>query len=159
MNWRGAAGPSTARIPNSLWPRARGWRHRADRGDDSDVCGQTRLELALREAELRALEAQINPHFLFNCLNSIRGLVTEDPKLAQDMITRFAALLPYNLHGDVGHTVPLSVGKLSNAVLQRVLSPRLEQVSSAMANAAGSCASLISICWSPKAITRASISA
>jgi len=69
---------------------------------------ETRLELALREAELRALEAQINPHFLFNCLNSIRGLVTEDPKLAQDMITRFAALLRYNLHGDVGHTVPLS---------------------------------------------------
>jgi LytS/YehU family sensor histidine kinase len=69
---------------------------------------ETRLELALREAELRALEAQINPHFLFNCLNSIRGLVTEDPKLAQEMITRFAALLRYNLHADAGHTVPLS---------------------------------------------------
>jgi hypothetical protein len=69
---------------------------------------ETRLELALRDAELRALEAQINPHFLFNCLNSIRGLVTEDPKLAQDMITRFATLLRYNLNRDVGHTVPLS---------------------------------------------------
>ena len=67
-----------------------------------------RMQLALREAELRALEAQINPHFLFNCLNSIRGLVTEDPRLAQDMITRFAALLRYNLNHDVGHTVPLS---------------------------------------------------
>ena len=69
---------------------------------------QVRLELALREAELRALEAQINPHFLFNCLNSIRGLVVEDPPKAQDMITRFATLLRYNLNHDSRHTVPLS---------------------------------------------------
>jgi glucose-6-phosphate-specific signal transduction histidine kinase len=69
---------------------------------------EARLESALRDAELRALEGQINPHFLFNCLNSIRGLVVEDPKLAQDMITRFATLLRYNLNRDVGHTVPLS---------------------------------------------------
>jgi hypothetical protein len=67
-----------------------------------------RMESALRDAELRALEAQINPHFLFNCLNSIRGLVTENPVLAQEMITRFATLLRYNLNRDVGHTVPLS---------------------------------------------------
>jgi two-component system sensor histidine kinase AlgZ len=69
---------------------------------------QVRLELALREAELRALEAQINPHFLFNCLNSIRGLVVEDPQKAQDMITRFATLLRYNLNHDSRHTVPLA---------------------------------------------------
>jgi two-component system LytT family sensor kinase len=69
---------------------------------------EARLERELRDAELRALEAQINPHFLFNCLNSIRGLVTEKPALAQDMITRFATLLRYNLNRDVGHTVPLS---------------------------------------------------
>ena len=69
---------------------------------------EARLERELRDAELRALEAQINPHFLFNCLNSIRGLVTENPALAQEMITRFATLLRYNLSRDVGHTVPLS---------------------------------------------------
>jgi LytS/YehU family sensor histidine kinase len=69
---------------------------------------QVRLELALREAELRALEAQINPHFLFNCLNSIRALVIEDPPKAQDMITRFATLLRYNLNHESRHTVPLS---------------------------------------------------
>ena len=69
---------------------------------------EVRLQLALREAELRALEAQINPHFLFNCLNSIRALVLENPALAQDMITRFASILRYNLHRDLNHTVPLA---------------------------------------------------
>lgn len=64
-------------------------------------------QLALREAELRGLEAQINPHFLFNSLNSIRGLVLENPPLAQDLITRLANILRYNLHRDAGHTVPL----------------------------------------------------
>ena len=68
---------------------------------------EVRLQLALREAELRALEAQINPHFLFNCLNSIRALVVENPGLAQDMITRFATILRYNLRHDLNHTVPL----------------------------------------------------
>jgi len=66
------------------------------------------MQLAVRAAELRALEAQINPHFLFNSLNSIRGLVVEDPQKAQDMITRFAALLRYNLNRDRQHTVPFS---------------------------------------------------
>jgi uncharacterized membrane-anchored protein YhcB (DUF1043 family) len=69
---------------------------------------EANMQLALREAELRALEAQINPHFLFNCLNSIRGLVVEDPQKAQEMITRFATLLRYNLNHDSRHTVPLA---------------------------------------------------
>jgi hypothetical protein len=64
-------------------------------------------QLALSEAELRGLEAQINPHFLFNSLNSIRGLVLENPPLAQDLITRLANILRYNLHRDASHTVPL----------------------------------------------------
>ena len=69
---------------------------------------EVQMQLALREAELRALEAQINPHFLFNCLNSIRGLVVEDPHKAQDMITRFATLLRYNLNHEPGTHGPVS---------------------------------------------------
>jgi hypothetical protein len=69
---------------------------------------EAELLLALREAELRALEAQINPHFLFNGLNSIRALVVENPARAQDMITRLANILRHNLRDDVRHTVPLS---------------------------------------------------
>jgi len=66
------------------------------------------LQLAVREAELRALEAQLNPHFLFNSLNSIRALVVENPSLAQDMLTRLANILRYNLHRDLMHTIPLA---------------------------------------------------
>jgi two-component system, LytTR family, sensor histidine kinase AlgZ len=38
-----------------------------------------------REAELRALKAQVNPHFLFNSLNSISALTTSDPPKAREM--------------------------------------------------------------------------
>ena len=69
---------------------------------------EVHLQLAVRDAELRALEAQINPHFLFNALNSIRGLVLEDPPLAQDMVTRLANILRYNLRRDLKQLVPLS---------------------------------------------------
>src|SRR5262249_54330758 len=69
---------------------------------------EVKLQLAFRQAELRALEAQINPHFLFNCLNSIRALVIENPPLAQDMLTRLANILRFNLHRDLLHTIPLS---------------------------------------------------
>ena len=68
---------------------------------------ETQMKLALSEAELRALESQLNPHFLFNCLNSIRGLVSENPAQAQDMITRLANIMRYNLQRDRRHTVPL----------------------------------------------------
>lgn len=61
-----------------------------------------------REAELRALKAQINPHFLFNCLNTIRGMIVESPAKAQEMVTRLANILRYNLRGDRAPTVPLS---------------------------------------------------
>lgn len=69
---------------------------------------EARMKLALSEAELRALESQLNPHFLFNCLNSIRGMVNENPAQAQDMITRLANILRYNLQHERPHTVPLA---------------------------------------------------
>lgn len=56
---------------------------------------QIRAELA--EAELRALRAQINPHFLFNTLNSIAALITEDPAAAEETTTRLAEVFRYTL--------------------------------------------------------------
>jgi hypothetical protein len=66
------------------------------------------LRRTLREAELLALEAQINPHFLFNSLNSIRALVTVEPVRAQDMLTRLANVLRSTLDRHHRHTVTLS---------------------------------------------------
>ncbi|MCA2966419.1 MAG: histidine kinase [Acidobacteriaceae bacterium] len=68
---------------------------------------EAQLQLALREAQLRALETQLNPHFLFNSLNSIRALVDLDPARAQDMLTRLSNVLRHRLRHDDTHTVPL----------------------------------------------------
>src|SRR4029077_6595091 len=42
-------------------------------------------QVSAREAELRALRAQLNPHFLFNSLNSISALTGPDPEAARRM--------------------------------------------------------------------------
>ncbi|MBX7152214.1 histidine kinase [bacterium] len=55
------------------------------------------LQAAKREAELSLLKAQLNPHFLFNALNSIRALTVENPAKAQDAITHLANMLRYTL--------------------------------------------------------------
>jgi two-component sensor histidine kinase len=68
-----------------------------------------RLKLAVqsRDAKLNALKLQLNPHFLFNSLNSVRALVTEAPHQAQTMITRLARLLRTTLKSSKILTVPL----------------------------------------------------
>src|SRR5439155_12086683 len=47
-------------------------------------------EILAREAELKALKAQINPHFLFNSLHSISALTAVDPAKARDMCIRLS---------------------------------------------------------------------
>jgi two-component sensor histidine kinase len=56
-----------------------------------------RVELA--QAELRALRAQVNPHFLFNTLNTIASLITINPAAAEDTTTRLAEVFRYALRG------------------------------------------------------------
>ncbi len=51
------------------------------------------LQVLAREAELRALRAQIDPHFLFNSLNSINALVMTDPEAARRMCVLLAEFL------------------------------------------------------------------
>jgi two-component system LytT family sensor kinase len=54
---------------------------------------EAQLEVLAREAELTAIKAQLQPHFLFNSLNSILALIDHDPAEARHMLTRLASLL------------------------------------------------------------------
>jgi LytS/YehU family sensor histidine kinase len=78
------------------------WLMRARRAELYEL--QSRA--AAQAAELRALKAQLDPHFLFNALNGIRAMIAIDPPRAQDLITQLAALLRHALSG--ADTVPLS---------------------------------------------------
>jgi len=66
-----------------------------------------RLEVMAKEAELRALQAQVNPHFFFNSLNSVRALIYENPENAAQMIDQLASLMRYALQSGQRDTVPL----------------------------------------------------
>jgi two-component system LytT family sensor kinase len=62
---------------------------------------ESQLAQQLIQAELRALRAQINPHFLFNSLNTIASLIASDPKKAESMTVRLAHIFHYVLtHAD-----------------------------------------------------------
>jgi hypothetical protein len=65
-------------------------------------------EIAGREAELRALRAQIDPHFLFNSLNSISGLVGIDPQSARSMCQKLGDFLRDSLTLGGAGRIPLS---------------------------------------------------
>jgi signal transduction histidine kinase len=70
-----------------------------------------RLEEQLRamttEAELKALKAQINPHFLFNTLNTIAQLIHTDPAQAEATVERLAEMFRYVLTSTEGGLVSL----------------------------------------------------
>lgn len=50
------------------------------------------------EAELQALQSKINPHFLYNALNSIVSLIHEDPNKAEDMTLKLSKLFRYSIN-------------------------------------------------------------
>ncbi|MCL4818621.1 MAG: histidine kinase [Vicinamibacteria bacterium] len=60
-----------------------------------------------REAELKALRAQLQPHFLFNALNSISALTTAHPAGARDMCVRLAEFLRLSLRHGQRDAIPL----------------------------------------------------
>jgi sensor histidine kinase YesM len=69
---------------------------------------QLELAVVARDAQLQSLRAQINPHFLFNCLNSLRHLIVTEPRRAEVMVTGLAELLRYSLAADRTASVALS---------------------------------------------------
>jgi LytS/YehU family sensor histidine kinase len=69
---------------------------------------QSELARALQLAELRLLKSQLNPHFLFNALNTVRSLIADNPARAQDAVTRLAKTLRYTLTSPQDELVTLS---------------------------------------------------
>ena len=65
------------------------------------------LRAAKTEIELNSFKAQMNPHFMFNSMNSIRALVDENPDKAKQAITMLSGLLRNNLTLGKNQTIPL----------------------------------------------------
>jgi sensor histidine kinase YesM len=61
---------------------------------------QEHLKDNLQQSQLHALMNQLNPHFMFNCINNIRALILEDKHKARDMLAHMADMLRYNLQDD-----------------------------------------------------------
>ncbi|GBL35795.1 uncharacterized sensor-like histidine kinase SAV0224 [Filimonas sp.] len=52
-----------------------------------------KMESAMKDLELKTIRSNLQPHFIFNALNSIRALIDEDPELARKAITRISNIL------------------------------------------------------------------
>ena len=72
-----------------------------------DELGRVSLEKTVKELELKTIKSHINPHFIFNSLNSIRALVEENPKRARTAITELSNILRSSLQVEKLETVPL----------------------------------------------------
>lgn len=68
---------------------------------------QAVLEVGLARAQLEALEAQLQPHFLFNTLNSITALIRPNPEAAETMVADLSDLLRATLEARASFEVPL----------------------------------------------------
>ena len=79
--------------------------HLFDRFNRSEI-ERLRLAGTAKESELRALKSQVNPHFIFNSLNSLRDLIDEDPPRARLAVTQLSNLLRYSLQSGQLETVP-----------------------------------------------------
>ncbi len=64
-----------------------------------------KLEALVKELELKTIKAHINPHFIFNALNSIRALIDENPSRARTAITELSNILRSSMQAEKLETV------------------------------------------------------
>ena len=78
----------------------------------------TLLEKEKTENELRFLKSQMNPHFLFNAINSIYVLIKKDPDFAGHTLVKFADMLRYQLYECNADVIPIEkeIGYLENYI-------------------------------------------
>jgi two-component sensor histidine kinase len=74
----------------------------------SSELGRERMERGLTEARLNALRMQLDPHFLFNALNTISSQVERDPKLTRRMIEHLGDLLRRSIETKDRQEIPLA---------------------------------------------------
>ena len=65
-----------------------------------------KLEALVKELELKTIKSHINPHFIFNALNSIRALIDENPNRARNAITELSNILRSSMQAEKLETVP-----------------------------------------------------
>lgn len=75
---------------------------------NSEEINKIKLETLIKELELKTIKSQINPHFIFNALNSIRALVDEDPKRSRQAITELSNILRSSIQADQVEITSLS---------------------------------------------------
>ena len=73
-----------------------------------DEIDKLSLEKTVKELELNTIKSHINPHFIFNSLNSIRAMVDENPQRARTAITELSNILRSSMQVEKMETVPLN---------------------------------------------------
>ncbi len=79
--------------------------HYVELGSKAEI-QKVRLESLVKELELKTIKSHINPHFIFNALNSIRALVDENPERARTAITELSNILRSSMQAEKMETVP-----------------------------------------------------
>ncbi|GEP95440.1 sensor histidine kinase [Chitinophaga cymbidii] len=90
----------------SLWAVIYFLWHYVEESRNSQM-GNLQLEATVRTLELKTIKSQLNPHFIFNALNSIRALVDENPRRARTAITELSNILRSSMQADKAETVSL----------------------------------------------------
>ena len=74
----------------------------------NNTLDKVRLESLVKDLELKTIKSHINPHFIFNALNSIRALVDENPERARTAITQLSNILRSSMQAESLELAPLS---------------------------------------------------
>lgn len=87
----------------------------------SSLSESEKLKNAYQRSKLLGLKGQINPHFLFNCFNTLSGLIEENEQQAEQFLDEMTKVHRYLLRGDDEYLVPLQDEmKFANAYLNLI---------------------------------------
>ena len=94
-------------VAGAIATYATAWHERVATSYYRETGTRARLEARLARAQLQSLKLQMHPHFLFNTLNSITTLISEEPLAAERMVTGLSELLRLSLRNAGEQEVPL----------------------------------------------------